>query len=602
MQLIRNLLSNVCCPSFSAQQKSLKKHLKNNGEPQNHIGNTFYQAKRPPQLSPPPSSPPPPPPNSHQTSITALERLLLLSLTTALYLNSLPADFAYDDTRAITANDDLRPETPWSALLLHDYWGTPIGSSNSHGSYRPVTVATFRLNYLLHGLRPLGYHLGNLLLHGLVTALYTTVLQAAAVHRRVTLLSGLLFAAHPIHVEAVSSVVGRADLLAGAFYLASLNAYVRFVKLENSKKGRGGVSIWLHLYGSLLLAAASMFSKEHGITVLAVAAYYHLFVVHRLAPSVKTLAAIFTFKNSKKRFRCLRRGLLHLTVATAALLLLRLLIIPFSGGGTPTFSAADNPASASPSLLVRLLTFLYLPTANFALLLHPATLSFDWSMEAVPLVRGLADPRNLISVAFYGGLLLLLKRVIAFYRRSSLLKRSQQPSSRQLQTISSKPADCSRCEGYGLKNGHHFRNGHQFQQAAAEAAAVVDENNNNSSAINYNNSNADFDDNNNDASVPNRNYPAPQTESVFQPPSSHAPTNNNFTTTAFTAAQLSSKQKNTQQTTPTPKVQPSHYHSPLSSASSTVLCRLDCLSFSLALTIIPFLPASNLFFYVGKIF
>ncbi|XP_017486298.1 PREDICTED: transmembrane and TPR repeat-containing protein 2-like, partial [Rhagoletis zephyria] len=307
MQLIRNLLSNVCCPSFSAQQKSLKKHLKNNGEPQNHIGNTFYQAKRPPQLSPPPS--PPPPPNCHQTSITPLERLLLLSLTTALYLNSLPADFAYDDTRAITANDDLRPETPWSALLLHDYWGTPIGSSNSHGSYRPVTVATFRLNYLLHGLRPLGYHLGNLLLHGLVTALYTTVLQAAAVHRRVTLLSGLLFAAHPIHVEAVSSVVGRADLLAGAFYLASLNAYVRFVN--------------------------------------------------------------------------------------------------------------------------------------------------------------------------------------------------------------------------------------------------------------------------------------------------HAPTNNNFTTTAFTAAQLSSKQKNTQQTTPTPKVQPSHYHSPLSSASSTVLCRLDCLSFSLALTIIPFLPASNLFFYVG---
>lgn len=77
------------------------------------------------------------------------------------------------------------------------------------------------------------------------------------------------------------------------------------------------------------------------------------------------------------------------------------------GSKPPNFSSSDNPAADSPHFFTRALTFLYLPAANAWLLLCPDRLSFDWSMDAVPLVRSLADCRNLHTAAFYLGFTLL---------------------------------------------------------------------------------------------------------------------------------------------------------------------------------------------------
>lgn len=77
------------------------------------------------------------------------------------------------------------------------------------------------------------------------------------------------------------------------------------------------------------------------------------------------------------------------------------------GNKPPNFSNSDNPAADSPHFLTRTLTFLHLPAANAWLLLCPDRLSFDWSMDAVPLVRSLADWRNLHTVAFYSAFILL---------------------------------------------------------------------------------------------------------------------------------------------------------------------------------------------------
>ncbi|KAJ0069685.1 hypothetical protein NL108_011972, partial [Boleophthalmus pectinirostris] len=77
------------------------------------------------------------------------------------------------------------------------------------------------------------------------------------------------------------------------------------------------------------------------------------------------------------------------------------------GNKPPNFSNSDNPAADSSSLLTRTLTFFYLPVVNFWLLLCPHTLSFDWSMDAIPLIRSCSDWRNLQTVFFYCGLLLL---------------------------------------------------------------------------------------------------------------------------------------------------------------------------------------------------
>ena len=130
--------------------------------------------------------------------------LLCAATALLLYLNTLDCNLVYDDEEAITWNRDLRHSTPWSLLFVHDFWGTPLASSLSHKSYRPLSVATFRLNYLWHGLSPIGYHVVNVVLHAVVCYLYVQL--CALIFNSVwpALLAGLLFAAHPIHTEAVS--------------------------------------------------------------------------------------------------------------------------------------------------------------------------------------------------------------------------------------------------------------------------------------------------------------------------------------------------------------------------------------------------------------
>ncbi len=74
----------------------------------------------------------------------------------------------------------------------------------SHKSYRPLCVATFRLNYLLHELQPMGYHLVNVLLHSAVCWLYVQLCGVVFGEVWPALIAGLLFAVHPVHAEAVS--------------------------------------------------------------------------------------------------------------------------------------------------------------------------------------------------------------------------------------------------------------------------------------------------------------------------------------------------------------------------------------------------------------
>lgn len=143
-----------------------------------------------------------------------------------------------------------------------------------------MTVVSFRLNYLLHGLHPFGFHLANLVLHLLVTLLYTRFVSQVLNHRRrITLITSFLFASHPVHVESVTSIVGRADVGAALFYILALMSYAHFVRLSRHANR--------FLYASLGLAALSMLSKEHGVTCLAVCIVYHLFIIHRFFPFSK---------------------------------------------------------------------------------------------------------------------------------------------------------------------------------------------------------------------------------------------------------------------------------------------------------------------------
>ena len=126
----------------------------------------------------------------------------LFLLCVALYWNSLAGDFVFDDVTAIRDNRDLRPHVPWRNLLHNDFWGTPMSKEQSHKSYRPVTVATFRLNYALGELDPMGYHLINVLLHGAVTLLYHSLCaKLLGGSGLAAVVAAALFAAHPVRCQ-----------------------------------------------------------------------------------------------------------------------------------------------------------------------------------------------------------------------------------------------------------------------------------------------------------------------------------------------------------------------------------------------------------------
>ena len=77
---------------------------------------------------------------------------------------------------AILKNPDVRTPVNWTRMLQADYWGTPLASNRSHKSYRPLTVFSFHLNHVMHGITPQGYHFVNIVLHGVATVLFTHLL------------------------------------------------------------------------------------------------------------------------------------------------------------------------------------------------------------------------------------------------------------------------------------------------------------------------------------------------------------------------------------------------------------------------------------------
>ena len=148
--------------------------------------------------------------------------LALAMFSAVCYYPALQGDFVFDDSEAILSNDDIDPSlSSWSDVFAHDFWGDPINSSTSHKSYRPLTILSFQLDFLIGGGKrnPFVYHVTNIILHSVVVVLFVlvteevqqmtfTLVEAAAgcsgSRKFLPLAAGLLFASHPVHTENAS--------------------------------------------------------------------------------------------------------------------------------------------------------------------------------------------------------------------------------------------------------------------------------------------------------------------------------------------------------------------------------------------------------------
>lgn len=270
--------------------------------------------------------------------------LVLVAAVLAVYYPALFSNFHPIDDSGIVAFYAASP--PLSRVLL----------PGSGYYYRPLVELSYYLDNLLWGMEPAVMHLENILLHcanSLLVFLLARRVCAAGSYRNFLLLPflvALLFALHPVNVEAVAWVAGRTDPLMALFLLSSLHFWLGW--LDGVRRPDLAVS--------LLLFAAALLTKETAFAFGAV-----LFLLALTRPGAATVRQ--------------RLAAVGVMAAPALLLIVGLLLARGDVSGLSRFISGINPLSTESAWnLLAILGFyarkLLAPVPlNFAITdVHPA--------------------------------------------------------------------------------------------------------------------------------------------------------------------------------------------------------------------------------------
>jgi len=150
--------------------------------------------------------------------------LVIAAIGCIAYANSLNGKLLWDDEALVKDNLFLKS---WSKIsyLFTESIGT--GAGKSFGFYRPIQSLTYMVDYSLWRLNPFGYHLQSALWHIAASLCVFVLIYILYGDLFLSLVTGLLFAVHPVHTEAVSYVSGRADPICLVFMLLTFIFYIK---------------------------------------------------------------------------------------------------------------------------------------------------------------------------------------------------------------------------------------------------------------------------------------------------------------------------------------------------------------------------------------
>jgi tetratricopeptide (TPR) repeat protein len=141
---------------------------------------------------------------------------LFLLLATVCYANSLPNPFIQDDLLIVQNNEEIRRIAPLRFLS-----GPYSHDERFAGTYRPLTILSFSLDYSLwRGWAP-GFRFTNLVLHAINGFLVFLLVRSILPSLAVAAAAGAVYLAHPVHTEAVVGIVGRGELLAATCFFSA---------------------------------------------------------------------------------------------------------------------------------------------------------------------------------------------------------------------------------------------------------------------------------------------------------------------------------------------------------------------------------------------
>ncbi|MGY8799717.1 MAG: tetratricopeptide repeat protein [Longimicrobiales bacterium] len=141
-----------------------------------------------------------------------------------VYANAVPNRFAYDDYHIIANNSAIQSIQTLPSAIFAPYWPGVYGREN--GLWRPTTQALFGVQWIVSGGAPWLFHLMNVLAHVAVTSL-VLLLLGELMSMRAAFFGALVFAIHPVHVEAVANLVGLSELVSAGLFLMACLVHVR---------------------------------------------------------------------------------------------------------------------------------------------------------------------------------------------------------------------------------------------------------------------------------------------------------------------------------------------------------------------------------------
>jgi protein O-mannosyl-transferase len=151
--------------------------------------------------------------------------LVLVLTTLALYWPVRHFDFVqYDDPEYVSENDTVRQGVTTYGLL----WSVVDAHA---ANWHPLTWVSHMIDSQFFGLHPGAHHMVNVFLHCANSALLLVLLHAlTGAFWRSTFVAAF-FAWHPLRVESVAWISERKDVLSGLFFMLTVVAYLRYVRL-----------------------------------------------------------------------------------------------------------------------------------------------------------------------------------------------------------------------------------------------------------------------------------------------------------------------------------------------------------------------------------
>ncbi len=330
--------------------------------------------------------------------------IVLILIGLALYLNTFNNSFVWDDEYLIERNSHIRswrnvPEIFISSLSLP--------SPKQGNFYRPFQTISFLFDYSFWKLNPVGYHVTNLLFHILNALLLYFLTRMLLQNQLTSLVAATLFLVHPVHVEAVTYVSGRADPIVASFCLISLILFLKNFKIVGAAfmtpvvAGRINPTPtrWIFYLGSIISFLCALLSKEAALIFpfLLVWCGYSL-----MSPIVEGLINQTPTSCRRRQPNLISRYYLPFFLLAALYVIMRLTLL----------KAISETHPPMAPFYPRVITFFNVILRYMGLLFFPQNLHME---RRFPFLNSLFQPEAIFSIV----LVVLLILIIIWLRKYS---------------------------------------------------------------------------------------------------------------------------------------------------------------------------------------